>query len=235
MHQYPESYSEDSDDEDVSADVMFQRKLRKMAREKEKRLQLNALFDEVRSMLNLGCGVRIEKRRVLTETIQAISDLRNENLQLKVSTANLEREVECRSRGVSLDVADPQKSTAEPVKPAFVEYHDAVDVARVVGVDMTHDSIPSMERGPFDVFHERRESSSSLAAEAEIRQRDSMSSLGEHRQRDSINSLSGFWEDESHVKLEEMHLSASDDFGGLHSRDNSCFLSVMSDASGLMI
>lgn len=125
-----ESWEEDSEDdeglegEDREA-VKARRKLRKMNREKQKRSCLNDKFEDLCSMLSLGRTTRVEKLKILTETIKYIDALSKENRELQQSTHSLRHEVHCKKGGVPTLEQAPAAHYEQPTTtPAFFDQVD---------------------------------------------------------------------------------------------------------------
>lgn len=103
-HRRKESW-EDSDDDDELLEgedreaVKQRRKLRKMNREKQKRVYLNDKFDELCSMLSLGRNTRVEKLIILTETIKHLEDLSLQNRDLANDTQGLRAKIHAQQTG----------------------------------------------------------------------------------------------------------------------------------------
>src|SRR4051812_12612650 len=74
-------------------DLKVRRKLRKNTREKQRRQELNDKFDRLCVMLSLGRKTKTEKFTILSEAINVITALRQENEELKQEKNELRNEL----------------------------------------------------------------------------------------------------------------------------------------------
>eukprot|EP00808_Paulinella_micropora_P007548 g71664.t1 len=74
--------------------LKMQRKLRKNTREKQRRLQLNDKFEQLCKLLHLGRKSKAEKFTILSEAINHLVALREENSQLKQERQELQAQMQ---------------------------------------------------------------------------------------------------------------------------------------------
>ena len=120
---------DDDEDDDLNIDtanmtqeekneLKQQRKLRKMNREKLKRLKLNNQFDLLCSMLAINRSTRVEKLAVLNETIRTVCSLKAENDGMRAQSKRVREELRRRreSSGQQQPAAPQQVQPQQQVK-----------------------------------------------------------------------------------------------------------------------
>jgi len=75
------------------SDLKMTRQLRKNTREKQRRLELNDQFETLCNLLNLGTNNKTEKFAILSQAIDVISSLRQENIELRREKTELRAEM----------------------------------------------------------------------------------------------------------------------------------------------
>lgn len=93
--------------------IKYQRKLRKMNREKLKRAKLNNQFQYLSQMLSMGRTNRVEKLTVLNEAIRTVCQLQAENDGLRFQKTRIQEELDRRSGSQTAPSTHPKMQYAQ--------------------------------------------------------------------------------------------------------------------------